>query len=101
VCKGFSPGVLDLALLNNQIDIAVHSMKDVPTQLAKGIAQASVLERASHKDIFCIQERISCLRIGTWAKARNPSHLDMPGLVANQQHPAEGTVAEPLSQSHH
>lgn len=44
--------VLDIALLNNTIDIAVHSMKDVPTQLANGLQQAAVLERASHKDIF-------------------------------------------------
>lgn len=43
---------LDAALLNNRIDIAVHSMKDVPTQLAEGILQAAVLKRASHKDIF-------------------------------------------------
>jgi hydroxymethylbilane synthase len=43
---------LDAALLNNRIDIAVHSMKDVPTQLAQGIRQAAVLERASHKDIL-------------------------------------------------
>ncbi|HRH61008.1 MAG TPA: hydroxymethylbilane synthase, partial [Chitinophagaceae bacterium] len=33
-------------------DIAVHSMKDVPTQLAKGIVQAAVLKRGSYKDIF-------------------------------------------------
>jgi len=43
---------LDTALLNNRIDIAVHSMKDVPVQLARGIRQAAVLKRASHKDIF-------------------------------------------------
>jgi hydroxymethylbilane synthase len=43
---------LDAALLNDRIDIAVHSMKDVPVQLAQGIQQAAVLERASHKDIF-------------------------------------------------
>jgi hydroxymethylbilane synthase len=43
---------LDAALLNNRIDIAVHSMKDVPVQLASGIRQAAVLERGSHKDIF-------------------------------------------------
>ena len=34
---------LDIALLNDKIDIAVHSMKDVPTQLAKGIVQAALL----------------------------------------------------------
>jgi hydroxymethylbilane synthase len=43
---------LDAALLNNRIDIAVHSMKDVPVQMAQGIRQAAVLKRASHKDIF-------------------------------------------------
>ena len=43
---------LDIALINNKIDIAVHSMKDVPTQLANGIVQAAVLPRASYKDIF-------------------------------------------------
>jgi hydroxymethylbilane synthase len=43
---------LDAALLNKRIDIAVHSMKDVPVQLAKGIKQAAVLKRASYKDIL-------------------------------------------------
>jgi hydroxymethylbilane synthase len=43
---------LDAALLNRRIDIAVHSMKDVPTQLAQGIQQSAVLKRASYKDIF-------------------------------------------------
>lgn len=43
---------LDIALLNNQIDIAVHSMKDVPVQLAEGIIQAAVLERGSYKDLL-------------------------------------------------
>jgi hydroxymethylbilane synthase len=43
---------LDAALLINRIDIAVHSMKDVPVQLAQGIKQAAVLERGSHRDIF-------------------------------------------------
>lgn len=43
---------LDSALLNNKIDIAVHSMKDVPTQLPTGIIQASVLKRGNVKDLF-------------------------------------------------
>ena len=50
--QGVFTKALDAALLNNRIDIAVHSMKDVPTQLAKGIQQATVLKRASHKDIL-------------------------------------------------
>ncbi|RYZ52601.1 MAG: hydroxymethylbilane synthase [Chitinophagaceae bacterium] len=47
---------LDTALLNNRIDIAVHSMKDVPTQLAQGIQQAAVLKRASYKDILVYKD---------------------------------------------
>jgi len=50
--QGVFTKTLDAALLSDQIDIAVHSMKDVPTQLAKGIAQAAVLKRASYKDLL-------------------------------------------------
>ena len=52
---------LDAALLNNRIDIAVHSMKDVPTQLAQGIQQAAVLKRASYKDIFVYKDNADFL----------------------------------------
>jgi len=44
--------VLDIALLNNHIDIAVHSFKDVPTELPKGIVQAAVLKRGNVKDVL-------------------------------------------------
>lgn len=50
--QGIFTRSLDIALLNNKIDIAVHSMKDVPTQLPQGIAQAAVLKRASYKDLL-------------------------------------------------
>src|SRR6187397_2582052 len=41
---------LDIALLNNRIDVAVHSMKDVPTQLPAGISQAAILPRGPVND---------------------------------------------------
>ncbi len=50
--QGIFTKTLDAALINNRIDIAVHSMKDVPTQLAQGIVQAAVLKRASFKDLL-------------------------------------------------
>ena len=50
--QGIFSRSLDIALLENRIDIAVHSMKDVPVVLAKGAAQAAVLERASGKDLL-------------------------------------------------
>lgn len=43
---------LDSALLNNDADAAVHSLKDVPIVLAKGLVIAAVLERASHEDLL-------------------------------------------------
>ncbi len=50
--QGIFTRALDIALLGGKIDIAVHSMKDVPTMLPKGIAQAAVLKRASQADIL-------------------------------------------------
>lgn len=50
--QGIFTKSLDIALLNNKIDIAVHSMKDVPTQLANGIEQAAILKRDSPKDLL-------------------------------------------------
>lgn len=50
--QGIFTRSLDIALLNNRIDIAVHSMKDVPTQLPQGIAPAAALKRASWKDLL-------------------------------------------------
>ncbi|SNY95154.1 hydroxymethylbilane synthase [Flagellimonas pacifica] len=49
---GIFTKTLDVAMLKGQIDIAVHSMKDVPTQLPKGIVQVAVLERAITNDIL-------------------------------------------------
>lgn len=47
---------LDVALLNGEIDIAVHSFKDVPTALPAGIVQAAVLKRANYNDILVLKD---------------------------------------------
>jgi hydroxymethylbilane synthase len=43
---------IDLALLDNKIDIAVHSLKDVPTKLPLGVMQGAVLQRGSELDVI-------------------------------------------------
>jgi hydroxymethylbilane synthase len=43
---------LDTALLSDLADLAVHSLKDIPTILSKGLIIAAVLERASAEDIL-------------------------------------------------
>ena len=47
---GIFTRTLDIAMLNHDIDIAVHSLKDVPTVLPKGIVQAAVLKRGNVND---------------------------------------------------
>ena len=49
---GIFTKTLDIAMIHGDVDIAVHSMKDVPTALPIGIVQAAVLERASTLDIL-------------------------------------------------
>ena len=47
---GIFTRTLDIAMLNHDIDIAVHSSKDVPTVLPKGIVQAAILKRGNVHD---------------------------------------------------
>lgn len=49
---GIFTKTLDIAMITGNIDIAVHSMKDVPTLLPKGIVEAAVLKRANSGDVL-------------------------------------------------
>ena len=60
---GIFTKTLDTALLNNRIDLAIHSMKDVPTLLPRGIQQAAVLERGPVKDVLVKKTNTSSLEI--------------------------------------
>lgn len=62
--QGIFTKTLDMALLDGRIDIAVHSMKDVPVTLAQGLQQAAVLERASHHDILVYKGNAAFLHAG-------------------------------------
>jgi hydroxymethylbilane synthase len=48
---------LDEALLNGEIDLAIHSLKDVPTELPEGIVLAAVTERHDPSDALVSDER--------------------------------------------
>ena len=52
---------LDIAMLNGTVDIVVHSMKDVPTQLPTGIVKGAVLKRANPKDLLIQKEKTKIL----------------------------------------
>ena len=91
---GIFTKTLDIAMINGKVDIAVHSMKDVPTTLPQGIVQAAVLERASVLDILVHKENLDFLNIeGTiatgslrrqaqwWNKYPNHKVVDLRGNV--------------------
>jgi hydroxymethylbilane synthase len=48
---------LDEALLSGEIDLAVHSLKDVPTELPEGISLAAVTRRHDPADVLVSDER--------------------------------------------
>ncbi len=58
---GIFTKTLDIAMINGEIDIAVHSMKDVPTALPIGIMQGAVLKRANANDILVYKNNLDFL----------------------------------------
>ena len=90
---GIFTKTLDIAMLAGQVDIVVHSMKDVPTALPQGIIQTAVLERASSQDILVTRGEVdyekpctvatgSLRRIAQWLH-RYPNHTstDLRGNI--------------------
>jgi hydroxymethylbilane synthase len=60
--QGIFTRALDIALLNHTIDIAVHSMKDVPTRLPEGVQQAAILKRGPVHDLLVYKKDLDFLR---------------------------------------
>ena len=55
--KGLFTKELEIALLENRVDIAVHSFKDVPTVVPVGLTIAAVLEREDVHDVFIANQK--------------------------------------------
>ena len=91
---GIFTKTLDIAMINGDVDIAVHSMKDVPTALPNGIVSVAVLQRAStldilvHKGDLTFLESNGCIATGSlrrqaqwWNKYPNHRVVDLRGNV--------------------
>lgn len=50
--KGLFTREIESALLSNEIDLAVHSLKDLPTELPKGLSIGAICEREDVRDVF-------------------------------------------------
>jgi hydroxymethylbilane synthase len=79
--KGDFTRELDEALLDGRIDFAVHSMKDVPTEVPEGLALAAVPAREDPRDVLIskprrtLEELPSGARIGTASPRRKAQLL--------------------------
>lgn len=58
---GLFTKTLDNAMLRGEIDLAVHSLKDVPTDLSEKIVQAAVMERANIRDVLVLKNNVDFL----------------------------------------
>ena len=82
--KGLFTKEIDEALLGGAIDLAVHSMKDVPTGLPGGLTIAAIPEREEPRDAligYSLAELRDGLRVGTSSLRRQAQLLaHRPGL---------------------
>ena len=74
--QGLFVRALDDAILRNEIDLAVHSMKDIPAKRPEGLFTAAVLPRDSPADFLVFEGDISNVRtIGTSSTRRRAQLL--------------------------
>lgn len=57
--KGLFTKEIEQALLDKEIDLAVHSMKDVPSELAAGLCLGAVTTRENPQDVLLSHRRLS------------------------------------------
>jgi hydroxymethylbilane synthase len=85
--KGLFTKEIEDALLEGRVDLAVHSMKDLPTDLPRGLRLSAVLEREDPRDVFIsgegkpLEDLPPGARIGTSSLRRKAFLLNRyPGL---------------------
>jgi hydroxymethylbilane synthase len=88
--KGWFTRELDRALLSGSIDLAVHSLKDIPETLPDGLVIAAVLKREDVRDAFVSKKNVPFARlkkgavIGTDSNRRRTQILSRrPDLIVN------------------
>ena len=65
---GVFAGALRDAILRGEVDVAVHSFKDLPTAPAPGLTIAAIPPRADWHDVLCARDRLSLKRLPAGAR---------------------------------
>ncbi|MCC5638117.1 hydroxymethylbilane synthase [Nostoc sp. CHAB 5844] len=63
--KGLFTKELELGMINQEIDFAVHSLKDLPTNLPQGLTLAAITERENPADALVVHEKYKDKQIET------------------------------------
>ncbi|BAZ67910.1 MAG: hydroxymethylbilane synthase [Pelatocladus maniniholoensis HA4357-MV3] len=63
--KGLFTKELELGMINQEIDFAVHSLKDLPTRLPEGLVLAAITERENPADALVVHEKHKDKQIDT------------------------------------
>src|SRR5215467_11164759 len=94
--KGMFTKEIEEALLDNRVDLAVHSLKDLPTELAVDFEIAAITKRENPCDVFCsarfnsIEELPKGANVGTSSLRRQ---AQLRGLRPDLRiHPLRGNV---------
>jgi hydroxymethylbilane synthase len=73
--KGLFTKELEVALLEGRADVAVHSAKDLPTEMPSGIVLAGYLPREDPRDVLVIREDVACPKVIATGSPRRRAQL--------------------------
>jgi hydroxymethylbilane synthase len=71
--KGLFTTEIENALRRNEIDVAVHSLKDLPTEIAPEFCLAAIPPRADARDVLLAREKISVATLAPGAHVATSS----------------------------
>jgi hydroxymethylbilane synthase len=94
--KGMFTKEIEEALFDNHVDLAVHSLKDLPTEIPSDFEIAAVTTREDARDVFCSRKYDNIASLPTGAKIGTSSLRRQAQLKALRSdldiHPLRGNV---------
>src|SRR5215813_5114272 len=94
--KGMFTKEIEEALAEGRVDLAVHSLKDLPTELSQGFEIAAITKRENPRDVFCSKKYASIDELPQGAQVGTSSLRRQAQLKALRPdleiHPLRGNV---------